>query len=99
MNLDRYNSLPDDLKAIIDANSGVETARLFGQVMDKGDAIGLKIAQDLGNNIITLDDAETARWKEAAQPTIAQWFTDMQALGVDGEALHEAALALVEANS
>src|SRR5690606_786043 len=35
MNLDRYNSLPDDLKAIIDANSGIETARLFGRVMDQ----------------------------------------------------------------
>jgi TRAP-type transport system periplasmic protein len=96
MNLDRYNSLPDDLKAIIDANSGVETARLFGQVMDKGDEIGLKIAQDLGNNIITLDEAETARWKEAAQPTIDQWYADMQAAGIDGKALHEAAMALVE---
>ena len=41
--------------------------------MDDGDAIGLKIAQDMGNNIVTLDDAETARWKAAAQPTIDKW--------------------------
>jgi len=99
MNLDRYNSLPDDLKAIIDANSGIETARLFGRVMDQGDEIGLKIAQDLGNNIITLDDAETARWKEAAQPTIDQWYADMEGAGIDGKALHEAAMALVEQHS
>lgn len=99
MNLDRYNSLPDDLKAIIDANSGIETARKFGQAMDEGDRIGLKIAQDLGNNIVTLDEAETARWKEASRPTIDQWYADMQAAGVDGKALHEAAMALVEQNS
>jgi TRAP-type C4-dicarboxylate transport system substrate-binding protein len=95
MNLDRYNSLPDDLKAIIDANAGVETARAFGAAMDAGDAAGLKIAQDLGNNIITLDDAETARWNEASQATVDQWYADATAAGFDGKALHEQALALV----
>ena len=99
MNLDRYNSLPDDLKAIIDANSGVEVARAFGQAMDAGDVRGLKIATDLGNNVITLDEAETARWRAAAQPTIDQWFSDMQARGVDGKALYEQATALVAAET
>lgn len=99
MNLDRYNSLPDDLRAIVDENSGVELARLFGRAMDEGDATGLKIAQDLGNNIITLDAAETARWKEAAGPTIEQWYAEMGAAGVDGRALHEDAMARVAKHS
>jgi TRAP-type transport system periplasmic protein len=97
MNLDKYNSLPDDLKAIIDENSGVETARVFGAVMDAGDSVGLKIALEAGNNIIQLDEAETTRWQEAAQPTIDQWYTDMEAAGIDGKALHEQATALVAA--
>src|SRR5688572_3320405 len=95
MNLDRYNSLPDDLKAIIDQNSGVETARAFGAAMDAGDAVGLKIAQDAGNNIITLDEAETQRWKDASQATVDKWYADATAAGFDGEALHEAAKALI----
>ena len=95
MNLDKYNGLPDDLKAIIDENSGVETARVFGAVMDAGDSVGLKIALEAGNNVVQLDEAETARWQEAAQPTIDQWFTDMEAAGIDGKALHEQAVALV----
>jgi TRAP-type C4-dicarboxylate transport system substrate-binding protein len=99
MNQAAYDNLADDLKAIIDANSGVETARAFGAAMDAGDAIGLKIAQDAGNNIITLDDAETARWKEASQATIDQWYTDATAAGFDGKALHDQALALVEKHS
>jgi TRAP-type C4-dicarboxylate transport system substrate-binding protein len=99
MNQAAYDGLADDLKAIIDANSGLETARLFGQAMDAGDAVGLKIAQDAGNNIITLDDAETARWKEASQPTVDQWYADATAAGFDGKALHEQALALVEKHS
>jgi TRAP-type C4-dicarboxylate transport system substrate-binding protein len=95
MNLDRYNGLPDDLKALIDQNAGVETARAFGAAMDAGDAAGLKIAQDAGNNIVTLDEAETQRWKDAAQPTIDKWYADATAAGFDGKALHEAAQALV----
>ena len=95
MNLDRYNSLPDDLKALIDQNAGVETARAFGAAMDAGDAVGLKIAQDAGNNIITLDEAETQRWKDASQATVDKWYADATAAGFDGKALHEAAKALV----
>lgn len=97
MNQDSYNNLPDDLKAVIDANAGAEISRQFGRVMDDGDAIGLKIAVEAGNNIVQLDEAETARWIAAAQPTIDQWFVDMEAIGVDGPALYEAAKAAVAA--
>ena len=62
-------------------------------------SVGLKIAQDAGNNIITLDEAETARWKDAAQPTVDKWLADMSAKGVDGKALYDSAKALVEKNT
>ncbi|WP_404406388.1 TRAP transporter substrate-binding protein [Pelagibacterium halotolerans] len=97
MNQASYDSLPDDLKAVIDANSGLETSREFGRVMDQGDIVGLQIAEERGNNIIVLDEEETARWREAAQPTIEQWFADMEAVGIDGEALYAAAQAALEA--
>ena len=99
MNQDSYNNLPDDLKAVIDANSGLEVSRQFGAVMDSGDATGLNIAVQAGNNIVQLDEAETARWQEAAQPTIDQWFADMEAAGIDGKALYEAAKAAIAAES
>lgn len=88
MNLDTYNNLPDDLKAIIDENSGPEVAADFGRAMDEGDVRGLKVAEDLGNNIITLDPGP---WKEAAQPIIDNWISSTP----NGQALHDAAVALV----
>jgi len=97
MNMDSYNNLPDDLKAVIDANSGLETSRMFGRVMDNGDATGLSIAVNAGNNVVQLDEAETQRWIEAAQPTIDQWFADVEAQGIDGKALYEAARAAIAA--
>lgn len=96
MNKDSYENLPDDLKAVIDANSGPEQAALMGAAMDGGDVGGLKIAQDLGNNIVVLDEAETARWKEVAQGIIDGWIAEMDAKGKDGAALVEEARALID---
>lgn len=95
MNQASYDKLPDDLKAIIDANSGIETAAMFGRVMDEGDKKGLKIAQDLGNNIITLDEAETKRWKDTASPLIDAWIAEMDGKGKDGKAMVDDARALI----
>lgn len=99
MNKNTYDNLPDDLKAIIDANSGPDLAAEFGRAMDEGDDIGLKIAQDAGNNIITLDEAETERWKAVAQEVIDDWIADMNDRGYDGQALLDRARELIDQNS
>lgn len=95
MNQASYDALPDDMKAVIDANSGIEAAAMFGRVMDSGDARGLKIAQDLGNNIITLDEAETQRWKDTAAPLIDAWIEEMNGKGMDANAMVEDARAMI----
>lgn len=96
MNKDAYDGLPDDLKAVIDAHSGVEAAAMFGAAMDAGDAVGLERAQASGNTIRMLDPAP---WKAAAQPTIDNWIAEMDAAGNDGAALVEEARALIEKHS
>ena len=99
MNSDSYNNLPDDLKAIIDEHSGLELSREFGRVMDEGDANGLSLAEKAGNNIVQLDAEETARWIAAAEPAYDAWYEEMEAIGVDGPALVEAARAAIAAES
>ena len=96
MNKAAYDKMPDDLKKIIDANSGIETAAMMGRVMDEGDKIGLAIAQKAGNNIITLDEAETQRWKDTAAPLVEAWEAEMAGKGIDGKALVAEARALIE---
>ena len=95
MNKDKYDSLPADLKKVIDDNSGLVAADWVGKVMDDGDAPGLKMAQDLNNNFITLDAAETKRWEDAAQPIYAKWVEEMKGKGVDGQALIDKAKKLI----
>lgn len=99
MNKASYDALPDDLKKVIDDNSGIETAAFFGSIMDQGDLGGKAIAEKLGNNIITLDEAETKRWKDTAAPLIEAWAAEMTAKGKDGPALVEEAAALIEKHS
>lgn len=95
MNKARYDSLPDDLKAVIDANSGPEVSAMFGRIQQEADAGGRNVAVERGNELITLDETETGRWKEASQPVIEQWYSEMEAKGIDGRALHEKAQELV----
>jgi TRAP-type C4-dicarboxylate transport system substrate-binding protein len=71
MNKKRYEALPDDLKAVIDANSGPETSAWAGRVLDEGDAPERRAAEAHGNEIIVPDEAEVARWKGGVLPFVA----------------------------
>jgi TRAP-type C4-dicarboxylate transport system substrate-binding protein len=96
MNKGAYDKLPADLKKIIDANSGIETAAMFGRAMDDGDKVGLDLVKKAGNNIITLDAAETQRWQRAANGVRAVWYKEVGANGIDGPKLAAEAEALIE---
>lgn len=95
MNQGSYDRLPDDLKKVIDDNSGVEAAAWAGRAMEAGDAVGLKKAQGAGNNIITLDAAETKRWADAAADVEKDWIAEMSGKGIDAATLVQDARALV----
>ncbi len=95
MNKAKYDSLPPDLKKVIDDNSGPATSKWAGRVMDEGDAPGLEAAKKRGNAIVVLDAAETARWKKAAEPVYAAWIAEMKGKGIDGQALINDARALI----
>ncbi len=99
MNTQSYEALPDDLKAVIDGNSGLEAAALFGAAMDAGDLVGRRQAEAAGNSIFMLDAEETARWRSAAQPVIDEWIAAMDEAGADGAALVEQARALIAKHS
>ena len=84
---------------MIDGNSGLEAAALFGAAMDAGDLVGRRQAEAAGNSIFMLDAEETARWRSAAQPVIDEWIAAMDEAGADGAALVEQARALIAKHS
>lgn len=99
MNRDSYAALPDDLKVVIDANSGIDTSAWVGRVMDAGDAPARKIAVERGNTIATIDGEELERWKDAAAPVIANWVAEMEGRGIDGQALIDDVTRLISEES
>ena len=99
MNKAKYEALPDDLRAILDAESGAKLSSFAAQVMFDYDAPAREIAVNAGNTIHQLDEAEVARWKAAAEPVVGRWLADMQSKGIDGQALIDRARALIAEKS
>jgi TRAP-type C4-dicarboxylate transport system substrate-binding protein len=98
MNKDVYEGLPDDLRAIIDANSGMMASQWAGRAHDTGDVVGRDVMAADGNEIAELSAEETARIMALGEKVTADWIAEMDAKGYDGAALVAAAEAAVEAN-
>ena len=94
MNKAKYDSLPPDLKKVIDANSGVETSAAFGKAQGDADIPGRKLSEK--NTFNTIPAAEIENWKKAAQPVIDDWIKDVTAKGANGQALLDSARSLIE---
>jgi len=95
MNKAKYDSLSDDLKKVIDENSGEEFSVFAGETMAASDAGSRDAAVAAGNNIITLSEEEAKKWETAAQPVYDDWIADMKSKNIDGEALISEARELI----
>lgn len=95
MNKGVYDSLSDENKAVIDANSGLAFSVFAGGVMEDADAPARQVAVDLGNNIITVSEEEAQAWKAITDPIYAEWVGEMDAMGKDGQALIDQAQSLM----
>ena len=99
MNKAKFDSLPDDLKKVIDDNSGEEFSVFAGSTMQTADGPSREKAVAAGNTIITLTEAESAEWQAAAQPVYDDWVAEMKGKGIDGEALITEAKELIKKHS
>ena len=100
MNKDRYESLPDELREVIDDNSGMNAAEWVGRAWEEDfEARGHKALEEAGVTQITLDAAEAAKFDAAAEKVVQRWIEEANSKGLDGRALVEQARAAVEAAS
>lgn len=95
MNKERYESLPNDLKAIIDDNSGAEIAKEVGILWDTIEETG-KIAQkESGGEIITLNRQVQSQFDSAGEDVVARWIKNAEKRGYDGQTLVDSARASI----
>jgi TRAP-type C4-dicarboxylate transport system substrate-binding protein len=96
MNTKRYDSLPTDLKKVIDNNSGVATSGWLGKTQQGNDPAGRKSATDRGNSVFTIPATDAQEFKRKATLVEAEWIADMDQRGMNGRQLRDTARALIE---
>jgi TRAP-type C4-dicarboxylate transport system substrate-binding protein len=97
MNKARYDSLPPDLKAVIDKNSGRELSAFLGSTQEGNDVPGRKVfAETAGYTITQIPAAEVERWKKATDNLDDEWVAEMNKRGLNGRAMLEDAQSLVK---
>lgn len=98
MNKATYEKLPDDLKKVIDANSGRDLSRQAGQIWDNQVVeTGHKLAESRQNEVYVLPAEEQAKWMEATSQVSDDWVKEVESKGYEnGEALLEDARQLIE---
>jgi len=97
MNRESYARLPDDLKAVIDANSGMFASAWAGRAHDIGDAEGRAAMAAAGNEIAEIGPAETAEIRALGEDVTRDWIDEVTAKGLDGAALVDDARRLMDA--
>ncbi len=95
MNRARYEALPEDLRAVIDGQSGANVAEFAGRAWDDAEAAGKAARREAGGEILRLDRARMAAFLTAADDATLRWIAEADAQGIDGSALVEAARSAV----
>jgi len=98
INEDRWNSLPADIQQVFLETSGEAWHAEVGNVWDAAEAFGIGIATKAGNTHVKLTADEWAKFEEATTPVVARWIEEMDAKGIDGQALYDEATRLISEN-
>lgn len=93
MNKAKYESLPADLKKVIDANSGQALSGQIGRAFLQADAEGRKLTAK--NTTQVIPAAELAAWKAVGAKLADSWVSDMNGKGRPGARMLEDARALI----
>lgn len=88
LNKDRYESLPADLKTVIDDNSGMKWALRAGKGFDTGDVAGLEAAKATGT-IHKIEGAALADFQAAADRATASYLKELDDKGLPGTETYE----------
>jgi len=85
MNKSKYESLPADLRKIIDENSGRKMSIVAGRAYDTADGPARELCIKKGIQVYTLPPQERRRWIKGAMPVVDNWLADMKAKGLPGK--------------
>ena len=94
MNKAKYESLPPDLKKVIDDNSGLETSGWLGKVQQGNDARGRKTVKD--SDVLRFSKADYEQFKKVSSKVDESWVKEMDGKGFKGQELLDGARRLID---
>jgi TRAP-type C4-dicarboxylate transport system substrate-binding protein len=84
MNQKRYDSLPPDLRKVIDDLSGAWAAEFTGTIWDQNENLGIAVAKKAGATIYTVPLAERQRWATRLKALEDEWVASMETKKLSG---------------
>lgn len=98
MNQKKWDSLPDNIKKIIDETTGMAMSKEAGRVYDVTNEPMKNLCLKKGMEAIKLDPAEKKKLEELTIPLRNEWIEEMNAKGLPGKAVLDAALQYIGSN-
>lgn len=98
MNKDKYNSLPDDLKKVIDDNSGLVMSDRIAKIFDRSNDEAMAAARAKGDTMIDIPDPlNDPDWQGPLLEGTQRYLDELAAKGLDGQTVYEKTKAASEA--
>jgi len=94
MNKGVYEGMEDDLKKVIDDNSGLDFSIFAGGTQADADGSVWEYVVENGNEIITVTD--TSEWMTLVSPIYDTWVADLAERDMDGQMLIDEAKSLMQ---
>ena len=97
MNKKKWDSLPDDVKKVIDETTGMAMSQECGKVYDEARPIMKSLCLKKGMQVVEggLPPADMKRLHDLTIPLRNEWIEDMNARGLPGKAVLDAAVQLL----
>jgi TRAP-type C4-dicarboxylate transport system substrate-binding protein len=95
MNKNKWNSLPADVKELIESTTGLQMSMAAGKAFDSMEVPFRKLSLKNGMEEIILDDAEKAKLRESTIPLRGQWVKDYTAKGFPAQQIMDTALKYI----
>jgi TRAP-type C4-dicarboxylate transport system substrate-binding protein len=86
MNLKKWTSLPQDVRAVFD-DLAVSLTALLGILIDRQNRHVMAQLEKRGDSIYRLPDEERERWRQKTEPIYNEWLQEMKGKGIDGESI------------
>lgn len=82
MNQEKYDSLPPDVRKLIDDTTGDRWIEAMPVLWDKNDEAGRKLALSKGLQVVAVSAEQRAKWRDQAKPVIEQQLADLEKQGI-----------------